>query len=62
MVDVHFFVVPDCLKTTNGQCDFFESVVNRFGIKNAKGNHLQKVAGFFEEKNCIFLLENDNHR
>jgi hypothetical protein len=60
-VDVHFFSVPDCLKTINRQYDLFESAVNCFGIRNAKDNHLEKVAGFFEKESCIFLLESDNH-
>jgi hypothetical protein len=58
---VHFCSVPDCIKIINGQCDLFESGIHCFCIKNIEDNHLEKVSKFFEEKNCVFILESGNY-
>ncbi|MDR2781446.1 MAG: hypothetical protein LBB21_03255 [Holosporaceae bacterium] len=60
-VKVHHCSVSECIKIINGQCDLFESSVKCFCIKNVEDNHLDKVSKFFEEKNCVFILESGNY-
>jgi hypothetical protein len=45
----------------NGQCDLFKKSIDCFCIKNVEDNHLEKVSKFFEEKNCVFILESGNY-
>jgi hypothetical protein len=60
-VNARFCSVVDCQKIIDGQCDLFKTAIDCFCIKNVEDNHLEKIAKFFDEKNCVFILESGNY-